>query len=118
MAISALLLSTDLIFSSRVAQAARSAGVPLHVVADTDQALQQAANSPSPRWVILDLSAGDCDVERIVRVVHNLPLPPIVVAYAPHVQGPLLTKARQAGCDQVLTRGQFAKRLEELLRTE
>lgn len=112
----AFLLTTDLVFSSRVAQAARSTGLQLTVASSTDAVLQHVSNSKSPRLLILDLSAADCDLPRIVAEIRQLPSPPAVVAYASHVLGPLLQKARQAGCDQVLTRGQFANRLDELMQ--
>jgi CheY-like chemotaxis protein len=114
---SALLLSPDLIFSSRVAQAARSAGVAFRIASNTQEVLEQVAQSPSPRLLILDLSAPDCDVQRIMAATRNLPSPPTVVAYASHVLGPLLEKARQGGCDLVLTRGQFVNRMDQLVQS-
>jgi CheY-like chemotaxis protein len=114
---SALLLSSDLIFSSRFAQAARGAGVALRIASSTQDVLQQVALSPSPRLLILDLSTPDCDVQRIVAAARNLPSPPTVAAYASHVLGPLLEKARQGGCDLVFTRGQLARRMDELVKS-
>ncbi|MCL4204991.1 MAG: hypothetical protein KJ000_21125 [Pirellulaceae bacterium] len=110
------LLTSDLLFSSRVAQAARSAGVPLTVASSSDAVLRHVSESDSPRLLVLDLSAADCDVQRIVAEAHELPSPPTVVAYASHVLGPLLQEARQSGCDLVLTRGQFVSRLDELIQ--
>lgn len=111
-----LLLSTDLLFASRVSQAARDAEIDLRLVAGTDAALQHVTGEFAPHLVILDLSAADCDVQRIVTAVRHAPVPARVIAYASHVLGPVLQRARQAGCDQVLTRGQFAHRLEQLLK--
>ncbi len=115
---SVLLLSTDLLFASRVSQAARTADVDLRVVADTDQVLQHVTDECSPHLLILDLSAADCDVQRIVTAVRRSPSPARVIAYASHILGSLLQRARQAGCDQVLTRGQFASRLDELMKDQ
>ncbi|TVS19605.1 MAG: hypothetical protein EA424_07940 [Planctomycetaceae bacterium] len=113
---SVLLLSTDLLFSSRVAQAARAASVDLRLVTGTDEVLQHVADEVSLHLLILDLSASDCDVQRIVTAVRRSLSPARVVAYASHVLGPVLQRARQAGCDQVLTRGQFTSRLDELMK--
>ena len=38
-----------------------------------------------------------------------------VLAYAPHVHEQKLDQARQAGCDQVLTRGEIHRRIGEIL---
>jgi CheY-like chemotaxis protein len=86
------------------------------VASSSDAILRHVSESDSPRLLVLDLSAPDCDVQRIVAEARNLPSPPTVVAYASHVLGPLLQKARQSGCDLVLTRGQFVSRLDELLQ--
>ncbi len=115
-AMSVLLLSTDLLFSSRVAQAASAAAVDLRLVTSTDEVLQHVTNQVSPHLLILDLSASDCDVQRIVTAVRRSSSPARVVAYASHVLGTVLQRARQAGCDQVLTRGQFASRLDALMK--
>jgi hypothetical protein len=38
-----------------------------------------------------------------------------IIAYGPHVDEALLADAKEAGCDEVLTRGQFNKLFAELL---
>ena len=39
-----------------------------------------------------------------------------MIAYGPHVDEAVLADAAEAGCDQVLTRGQFNKQYPELLQ--
>lgn len=112
---SAVMLTTDLIFSSRVAAAARSAGVTLRTASTTDALLASVAEAEAVRLVILDLTTPGCDAARIVAELRKLQTMPTVVAYAPHVMGAVLQRAHEAGCDQVLTRGQFDSRLDTIL---
>jgi len=117
LSMSALMLTADLMFSSSVSAAARSAEVPFRVASSTEALLQQASEADAPRLVILDLTTPGCDADRIVSELRKLAPAPSVVAYAPHVLGSLLQRARDAGCDQVLTRGQFDSRIDKLLQS-
>lgn len=112
---SGLLLSKDLMFGSRVAAAARQLGVSV-IVAGT--APQLAEKRPDDvRLVMIDLfgSQGD-DLAAIVNTLSDTAGDrPHVVAYGPHVDEALLESARQAGCDEVLTRGQFHQQMPEIL---
>ncbi len=78
--------------------------------------LLTAAAQRGPNSVFLDLSMPNIDVAALVRDLRNLELPPErIVAFGPHVHGPLLQQAKHAGCDEVLTRGQFHANLEAVL---
>ena len=114
---SALMLTADLMFSSRVSAAARSVEAPFRVASSTEALLQQASATVAPRLVILDLTTPGCDAGRIISELRKLEPTPTVVAYAPHVLGSLLERARDAGCDQVLTRGQFDSQMDRLLQS-
>jgi CheY-like chemotaxis protein len=112
---SAVFLTTDLIFASRVQAAARSAGVKLRLVSTAAAMLEQAC-SPATDLVILDLTSAGCDPQQIVSALRGAEHVPVILAYAPHVQHARLAAAREAGCDRVLTRGQFDQQLDEILR--
>jgi CheY-like chemotaxis protein len=112
---SILFLTADLMFSSRVSGAARTVERSLTTVASTAALLDQAAHAEAPRLVILDLTTPGCDPDRIVVELRDRDPDLTVVAYAPHVQTALLQRAREAGCDQVLTRGQFDSRINDLV---
>lgn len=112
---SAVFLTTDLIFASRVQAAARSAGVELRLASTAAVLLEQAC-SPTTDLVILDLTSADCDPRQIVSTLRGAEHAPMILAYAPHVQHGRLTAAREAGCDRVLTRGQFDQQLDGILR--
>ena len=112
----AVYLTADLIFSSRVQSAARSAAVDLVVVA-SPAALLEAAAADSVRQVILDLTAPSLDVVQLMPAIREATSAVRVVAYAPHVMKARLTEARDVGCDVVLTRGQFDARMVEILQS-
>jgi len=109
----ALLLSADLMFSSRVAAAAQTLGVPLALVpqaADLPQKL-----GPDCRLVLIDLSAPGLDLAAAVTSARTVAPAARLVAYGAHVNEDALAAATRAGCE-VLTRGQFHKQYAELLR--
>jgi CheY-like chemotaxis protein len=108
-------LTADLLFSSRVQSAAKSAGVELAVVASPAD-LGEAAVAQGVRQVILDLTAPGLDLATLVSQIRQAAPGARLVAYAPHVMKPRLAAARDAGCDLVLTRGQFDARRDELLQ--
>jgi len=112
---SAVFLTTDLIFASRVQAAARSAGVELRLVSTAAAMLEQAC-SPATDLVIMDLTSAGCDPQQIVSALRGAEHVPVILAYAPHVQHARLAAAREAGCDRVLTRGQFDQQLDGILR--
>jgi CheY-like chemotaxis protein len=111
---SVLFLSSDLVFSSRLAGAGVRLGVSVSAVSSIDAAVARV-HGDSVSLVILDLSAPNVDpqtaVARLRESRSNLP----IVAYAPHVHEDRLRAAADAGCNGVLTRGQFDHQMEELL---
>jgi CheY-like chemotaxis protein len=111
---SAVFLTTDLIFASRVQAAARSAGVELRLVSTPAALLEQAA-SQAPDLVILDLTAAGCEPQHLVPRLRGSGRVPQIIAYAPHVMESRLAAARQADCDRVLTRGQFDRQFDGIL---
>jgi len=112
---SAIFLTTDLIFASRVQAAARSAGVELRLVSTAAAVLERAC-SQATDLVILDLTARDCDPQHLVPRLRASEHVPQIIAYAPHVMESHLAAAQQAGCERVLTRGQFDRQYDGILR--
>ena len=111
---SVLFLSSDLVFSSRLAGAGQRLGVPVSAVSSIDAAVARLQGG-SVDLVVLDLSASNIDPQTsVTRLRESHPALPIV-AYAPHVHEDRLRAAADAGCNEVLTRGQFDRQMEELL---
>lgn len=110
-----LFYTTDLVFSSRVRAVASGLGYSVDLLSDEDELLRLVA-SGSPAVVCIDLETPDVDVAKIVGDLNAQDSRPIaIIAYAPHVHEALLTAARDAGCDEVLSRGKFHNQVEKVL---
>lgn len=111
----ALFMTADLIFMSRVGSVASAAGFRVQVVANAAAALQRAADE-NVRLLILDLTLPGCRPETLMQSWKTLAAPPPVVAYGPHVAESQLAEAQQAGCAEVLSRGQFDRSIGAVLQ--
>jgi CheY-like chemotaxis protein len=110
------LLTSDLMVTSRVEGAAQRVGVSLKSVATLEALVSQVAGS-AVRLVIVDLSTPSLDVAALVGRVKSLgEASPAIVAFGPHVHESLLAAARDAGCDEVVSRGQFFAQLDAILQ--
>ena len=108
-----LFLSSDLMFSSRVMGAAKAQGVAILQVADQSALADKIA--ADCQLALIDLSLDRLNLAAAVRAIKAGAPSAEVVAYGPHVDEAALADAQEAGCDQVLTRGQFNKQYAELL---
>jgi CheY-like chemotaxis protein len=111
---SAILLSDDLIFTSRVTGTARDLGLQV-TPARTATALLALAQKQPLTCVIVDLSNAGLIIGELTAGLRELPLRPRVVAYGSHVDTATLRAARDAGCDVVLPRSQFVAELPAAL---
>lgn len=101
------MITRDLFFSSQVTGAAQAAGLELVVRGELP-------DDHDFRAIVLDLGNGGCDPAAVMEALGGGSRP-IVVAYCAHVQAARIEEARAAGCDQVLTRGQFSAGLADLM---
>jgi CheY-like chemotaxis protein len=119
-----LFLTNDLVFPSRVQGAAQACGARMITAPNVDTLLAkygEAASSvdaaESASLALLDLNAAGVDAAQVVPRLKELSPPPkAIIAYGPHVHEHKLAAAQEAGCDLVLTRGQFDAQMAELLR--
>lgn len=105
-----LLLSQDLLFTPRLEAACGRCGAELVAVRAAD-ALAQA---PEAGAAILDLAMPGSEPERLVASLRARGVAAIA-AYGSHVQQALLERARAAGCDLVLTRGQLHVQCDQVV---
>jgi|GEM_PF-692066 len=115
LAVSVLFLSSDLMFSSRLTGAAQTLGVPLQLVAS--QASLPAKLTPNCRLVLVDLAVAGLDLPAAIAVVRATAPAAQILAFGAHVDEAALSAAQAAGCDVVLSRGQFHKQYVELLKS-
>lgn len=109
-----LLLTRDLMFTSKVTGTAAAVGRRIEVVGNVEQLALRVAEA-APRAVFLDLNVADLDVPQVILA---LPVSgrPVVIAFGSHVDEATLNAARDAGCDEVLPRSKFSQTLPELLQ--
>ena len=113
LAMSVLFLTADLMFSSRVQAAAASLNVPLQLIAN--QATLPDKLTADCRLVLIDLTLDNLNLPAAVKAIHGAAPAAKVIAYGPHVDHVLLADATDAGCHQVLTRGQFDRSYRDIL---
>lgn len=108
---SGLLLSDDLIFSSRIKAEARAHGLDVMWVRSSTALIDQVRQHRVP-GIILDLAFPGLDLNRLLDELRavNATLPR-VIAYGPHVEAEALREARAAGCDPVMPRSKFVEAL-------
>ena len=112
---SGLLLTRDLMFTSKVVGTGQALGLAIKAVGALDRAEALIAERP-PRVVFVDLAAGDLtSPEALARLMAAAPGVPFV-AFGSHVDADALDAARRAGCREVMPRSKFTLQLPDLVR--
>lgn len=110
-----VLVSGDLMGASRIEGAAQFAGVDFRMVGSADAAIELCTASRVP-LVMVDLTLVGLDVGALVDRLKGLPDGgPAIVAYGPHVHEAKLAAAQAAGCDAVMSRGQFLSNVDAIV---
>jgi DNA-binding NarL/FixJ family response regulator len=94
--------------------AAQRASVPLDMASSID-ALLTKAEAGRPQLVILDLSHAGLDPSQVAKRLGALVPGVAIVAFGPHVHRERLAAATEAGCDLVVSRGQFHAEMDSIL---
>lgn len=111
---SALLLSDDLLFTSRITGEARALDLAVSSVRSLEQ-LFDRSQCEKPVCILLDLAFPGLDLLELFRRLRETSPSPRVVAYGSHVDAERLHAARAAGCDPVLPRSKFVEELPRML---
>ncbi len=102
----------DLVFRSKIHAAAERLGVAMRF-APRSGTLEEAAREAGGGTLVADLSEpGVLDGVRAAKSA----APVRVVGFLGHLQQDLMREAAAAGVDEVLTRGEFVRRLDDILR--
>lgn len=109
-------LTADLLFASRVKSTATAVGARVQLVRTADEMVRAAAQE-SPALIVIDLDIRTLDpIELIKRLrADDRPITAPILAYVSHVREDLIEAAREAGADQVMARGAFARNLAAIL---
>lgn len=107
-----LAILDDLLFRSKLETAAAHAGVPIQIVRDVPETMDDPA---SWRLVIVDLDDSRRDPREVVTAVRRLAPTAPLVGYHSHLDTARGLHARQAGYTVVWPRSVFVQHLPELL---
>ena len=107
----------DLFFSSKITGTASHLGLKIILAGNTEVLLARAAEGAAV--VLLDLSATALDpIGTIGRLKSDPTTAKIrIVAFANHENTVDMQRARDAGCDEVMTRGAFSSALPTILQS-
>jgi DNA-binding NarL/FixJ family response regulator len=102
----AILLTSDLTVVSHVDGAAARTGSTVRTVSNPADVVQRC-ESETVELVVIDLGTPSLEMASLVASIKATTSAPRVIAFGPHVHTERLTAARDAGCDAVMSRGQF-----------
>jgi DNA-binding response OmpR family regulator len=108
-----LLVSADLMIVSQVDSTARKQGGTVRAVA-SGEAAASAAKETAVSLIVIDLGNAAVDVSSLVAQLRAAQPAARIVAFGPHVHEAKLAAARDAGCDEVLSRGGFLSLLDSI----
>ncbi len=111
-----LALVGDLLFTVKIADAAKRAGMAAEFVKGEKDLIEKL--STKPHLIILDLNlAGAQPLKLIGKIKNNADLKHAsLLAYVSHVDGELKQKAHDLGCDMVMARSAFSQNLPLILK--
>ena len=107
-----ILAVRDLVFRSKILAAAERLGADVRI-APRGTPLDQAAREHGPGTLVVDL--GEAGVVDRIAAAKGAGASR-VVGFLGHLQADLMEASAKAGVDEVLTRGQFVQRLDDILR--
>jgi CheY-like chemotaxis protein len=111
-----VLLSSDLAVLSRVEGVAARLGRTVRSASGESRAVE-LCEAEDAVTLIVDLSMPWLDLASLVsQLKSNDGFNTRIVAFGPHVHEQRLAAARDAGCDLVVSRGQFFSQLEAILK--
>lgn len=116
----AVAICPDLMFGSRLAAAAARTGTRVEVFGNLDGACRRLESIDEKLaavgLAILDLSMASLDPAEGVRRLRSANSAVPILAFGPHVHEGRLAAAREAGADEVMSRGAFDAQMDDLLK--
>ena len=106
----------DLFFSSKITGTARHLGLQVVLAGTADALVARAAGGAA--IILLDLGAAQLDPIGTISRLKSDPATAsiLIVAFANHEKTDEIQQAREAGCDEVMTRGAFSSSLPAILQ--
>lgn len=113
-----VVLTKDLFFVPTIQQAAAAVGMQVFKISSTSasELAKLSESGTSISAAIIDLSAISlADLDEIHATLRSFSPQAVLSAFGSHVHEIRLVKAREAGFDPVLTKGQFSNSVTRLL---
>lgn len=107
----------DLLFTVKISDAAKRAGLDVEFVKSERDVIEKATNE-KPLLIILDLNFTAVQpLKLIAKVKNDGEMKQIsVIGYLSHVQGELKQQAQEAGANIVMARSAFTQNLPQILK--
>ncbi|MEO7142102.1 MAG: response regulator [Bryobacteraceae bacterium] len=111
-----LAVMDDLLFTVKIADAAKRAGLTVQFLKSEKDVLEKAKEQPL--LIIVDLNYAAIDPLKLLATLKGDPETRQVntLGFVSHVQGELKQKAHETGCDMVLARSAFSQNLPQILK--
>ena len=109
-----VLVSQDLMLTSRLEGAARALGATLLNVVSGEAALN-AARGAGRTVIVVDLELPGLEIASFMQTLQGLEEVK-VIAFGPHVRTEKLTAAQEAGCAEVVSRGKMVTDASSILQ--
>jgi CheY-like chemotaxis protein len=111
---------SDLMFTVKIQDAAKRAGLPVMFVKSREKALEQVVqHSPANiAVIILDLNDQTAQPLDLITALKADPASAAIplLGFVSHVQADLIQSAREKGCDTVMARSGFSQDLPAILQ--
>jgi PleD family two-component response regulator len=107
----------DLLFTVKISDAAKRAGLDVEFVKSERDVIEKAAHD-KPLLIILDLNFNSVEPLKLIsKLKNNGDMKQIsVIGYLSHVQGELKQQAQEAGANIVMARSAFSQNLQQILK--
>ena len=107
----------DLLFTVKISDAAKRAGLDVEFVKSERDVIDKAA-SEKPLLIILDLNFSAVQPLKLIsKLKSNGEMKQIsLIGYLSHVQGELKQQAQEAGANIVMARSAFSQNLQQILK--
>jgi PleD family two-component response regulator len=107
----------DLMFTVKIADAAKRAGLEVEFVKSERDVIEKAAQE-KPLLIILDLNFNAVEPLKLIsKMKSDGEMKQIsVIGYLSHVQGELKQQAQEAGANIVMARSAFSQNLQQILK--
>jgi CheY-like chemotaxis protein len=106
----------DLMFTVKINEAARRAGLHVDFVKSEKDAIEKAKEKPA--LIILDLNGGAVQPLKLIAKLKGSPQTKTIslLGFVSHLDAELKQQAQEAGCDMVMARSAFSQNLPMILK--